>query len=622
MVRTLAKIGIYVACLFGYASHAHGQGSGANTVPPFPAKRYAPGEVIVKLKSSSSAMAQSFRGKAVSQKGFDVKAHWEGLGLMHMQAKAGASVEATVEDLRRDPDVEFAEPNYIFEKANVDSGQGINPLTVAQTAAISQSANQAFSGGYLATGAPIAATTAWSILAPSGPQVIVAVIDTGLDLSHPVFTSTNSVWRNLGEVAGNGVDDDGNGYIDDVNGFNFVSHTGAMLDDDGHGTHVAGIVLATTQDIYNPPLADSKIKIMPLKFLDGTGSGRTSDAIEAIYYAVSNGAQVLNNSWGGGSYSASLHQAITFAYQQGVLFVAAAGNSATNNDALPMFPASYDVPNIVSVAATTNSDALAYFSNFGRGTVDMGSPGFDILSTYPGGYFVSMRGTSMATPFVAGLAALIKRERPNVLAYQIKTLITTGGDSVTSLVNKTKMETRLNVHESIVSAKAATIDTTQPPYTFTNRDRNLASGIAGTGCGTVTKMGGGPETWSILLLIALFAVPFAIWTALRRTSGDNRRAHPRYKIDTEVKLNLDGRELIGSISTIGLGGVQLNTNAMLDRGGLVRMSILSPDGQEVVEVEGRVVWSEANKAYGVQFQQARESVLSRIQSWTRGLVKT
>lgn len=623
MARILLKVSIYLFLFLSFSSYAHGQ-----------SVNYVPGEVIVKLKGSAQAGVanQSFMGKAQSQKGLQLKNAFSKMGVYHFSVKPGQKVEDAVQELKQDPDVEYAEPNYIFSKATVGS--------VNQTFSVSEVEGMAGSGGYLATGAPIQVPNTWSVVSPSSVPV-VAVIDTGLDMSHPVFSQSDAVWVNSDEIPGNGRDDDGNGYVDDVYGWNFVSNSGNMIDDDGHGTHVAGIVLGVTENIYSSPYPSAIIRIMPLKFLDGSGYGKTSDAIKAIYYAVNNGATVLNNSWGGPSYSAALHEAISYAYSAGVIFVAAAGNNGSNNDAAPMYPASYDVPSLIAVAATTDTDALAYFSNFGHNTVDLASPGVFILSTIPGGGYGSMSGTSMATPFVAGLAALMKAERPTLLGYQAKQIILANTDVVMDgsgnpvLDNKVASQGRMNVYSAVQATKAASISSTQPTYSFTNADRQLASSIAAGGCGLVSKMldrngGGGSggngvgglETWSVFIVLALFALPILIYNVLRRRRPQQRRLHDRYKINSEVKVTVGERELVASVSTISLGGVQLDTDALLEQGGIVSMVIRSPDGNDQISVEGRVVWSEAKKAYGVQFAETSQTVRERISLWTRSLVKT
>ncbi len=150
---------------------------------------------------------------------------------------------------------------------------------------------------YMATGAAIGVQNIWSSSTVPTVKPIVAVIDTGLDINHSVIRNTGALWTNPNETPGDGIDNDGNGYIDDVHGWNYVDNNGNMYDDDGHGTHVAGIILSVDQNIYTTPLRQSKIQIMPLKFLNANGVGTTSNAIRAVYYAVNNGARVLNNSW-------------------------------------------------------------------------------------------------------------------------------------------------------------------------------------------------------------------------------------------------------------------------------------------------------------------------------------
>ena len=602
---------------------------------------YGPGEIIVKLKADSEASAieaqgkaspkasarlSRFMGKASSQRGFTLRGDYKRMNMLHYAIKPGQRVEDAINELSADPDVEYAEPNYIFTKATVGS--------FAQTFSASDIESMA-GGGYLATGAPIQVTDTWGQVTYNSAPV-VAVIDTGLDVNHPAFSDSGAIWVNPGEIPNNGIDDDNNGYIDDVYGWNFITNSNFMHDDDGHGTHVAGIILGVSQDIYTPPYAPAQIKIMPLKFLDGSGYGKTSDAIKAIYYAVKNGATVLNNSWGGPSYSAALHEAIAFSYSKGVSFVAAAGNEGRNNDASPMYPANYKVPNVISVAATTDNDNLAYFSNYGKSSVSLASPGVWIISSVPpalnnGNPFGSSSGTSMAAPFVAGVAALIKAEKPTMLSYQMKQIIANNGNYVAGLTNKTSSNMRLNANAVLNVAKIANVDSSQPAYSFSNEDRELASAIAAGGCGLVQKMmqkpGGGappqgPSSWVALFVLALLVIPMLIYTSLRRREDmRNRRQHERFKIDSQVRVNVGGRELVGSVSSISLGGVQLNTEALLEQGGIVAMTIRSPDGQDQIKVEGRVVWSEAQKAYGVQFAQTAEPVRQTIMNWTKGLTK-
>lgn len=586
------------------------------------AQLYVPGEVIVKLRhKAGSPDSYGFLGKAHSEKNMTLKDSWGGMGMYHFALSKGQSVDQTVQELRQDPDVLYAEPNYYMSKADGEVGMH-QTFTAAeiQASAVQAQANN------LATGAPIGIQSVWTSSTVPATRPIVAVIDTGLDVGHFVFQDTNAIWVNTDEIAGNGIDDDQNGYVDDRNGWNFVSNSGNMIDDDGHGTHVAGIILSVDQNIFTTPLKTSKIQIMPLKFLNGNGVGTTSDAIRAVYYAVNNGASVLNNSWGGGTYSAALHEAVAYTYAQGAVFVAAAGNAGSNNDSTPMYPATYDVPNVISIAATTDYDYLASFSNFGLGSVDLGSPGVYILSTVPNDTFGTSSGTSMAAPFVSGTAIQMKVEAPTMLGYQIRSILLDRFQSVSQLAGKVATSGRLNTSSSVAFAKTASISNSQPGYSLVYQaDRDLASSMAGGGgCGTVAKLSGKsnePPFGSAGAVIALLIAPVLVLLVMRLRSPANRRKHERFNIDSDVRINVGGKEMVGSISTISLGGAQVNTDQLLQDGGIVTLSISSPHGDEKVEVAGRVVWSEARKAYGVAFDQAPQSVLSRIADWTRGLQK-
>lgn len=602
------------------------------------AQDYVPGEIIVKMKSGKSAGVQpstmNFAAKMSSEKSMHLKGDYGKMGLYHFGLRKGQSVEQAVQDLNQDPDVEYAEPNYILRKTQ--SAGEVSTYSQEQMESMAASAGPLWATG----GVDIGLSTfhqSKTYSAQSVAKPVIAVIDTGLDLNHPVFVNTGSIWTNPGEIAGNHIDDDGNGFVDDVHGWNFVDNSSVMYDDDGHGTHVSGIVLSVDQDILAPSLSPSRISIMPLKFLDGYGSGTTSNAIRAIYYAVQNGAVVMNNSWGGPSYSGALQEAIAYAYNEKIAFVAAAGNAGGNNDSSPMYPATYDVPNIISVAATTDHDNLASFSNYGKNTVHLGSPGVFIYSTYTGGGWATASGTSMATPFVAGVAIQMKVESPQMSGYQIKSIIFSKADPVGSLVGKVYTEARLDAAQAINYSSTAQVDSSQPAYYGAlSQNRELASNLAGGGCGLVTKMiqssrdrfgdglpaPRGPQTWYVLLVLALIAAPIALAQFLRSRSPENRRRYERFKIDSEVSVQVGDKNLVGSISSISLGGVQLNTEAMLEHGGVVRMHISSPDGKENIEVEGKVVWRAEQKAYGVAFSNAPRSALFRIGEWTKALQKT
>lgn len=278
----------------------------------------------------------------------------------------------------------------------------------------------------------IDAPEAWSIAVTAEP-VVVAVIDTGIDVNQPDLRGR--LWTNPGEIPDNGLDDDRNGYIDDIHGWNFAWHTSDITDVNGHGTHISGIIAAEADNGYGIAGVAPNARIMALRFLDARGDGNIDDAVTAIYYAVANGARVINASWGGGDRDPALKDAIAYASARGVVVVTAAGNEAVNNAVIKSFPASWRLPNLVSVAAVDSSGRLASFSNFGASSVRLAAPGVGIRSTIPGG-LATYSGTSMATPFVSGVAALVLGMYPRLHANQAVALVTRTAKPLTSLAGK------------------------------------------------------------------------------------------------------------------------------------------------------------------------------------------
>lgn len=560
------------------------------------------GEYLVRFKPAAvHKVQQKLRGK-----GF-LKAAFAGKNTFHLSN----TQRDLVQELQSDPDVLYIEPNYRLKT--------IEPVEMSSI--LSQPR-------YIQSYAPIRATDAWaasSSLDDNPERPIVAVLDTGLDKNHRVFVDSGALWVNPREIPNNGIDDDFNGYVDDVHGWNFVRHSANFADDQGHGTHVSGIVLGATQDFYASTLEPAKIQIMPLKFLDKDGSGTTSSAVNAIYYAVDMGAKVINCSWGGGAYSRALHDALTHAYERGVLIVSAAGNDFKNNDLAPMYPASYDVPSNLSVVATTDHDRLASFSNFGSKTTHLGAPGVQIFSTMPDSWYAEMSGTSMATPLVAGAAALALREAPSLTGYQLRSLVMGSVDPVAGLAGKTASQGRINMQRMLTQAKDnISVFAYQPDYNpvYLAERRVATETTAGGGCGLIKATGAGlpPGGGSGLVWLLLLA-PLALWMLFRFRAPQFQRRHDRYVLNSNLVIKAGEREIVASLKTISVGGLSFNLDEALERGGSLQMKVLGPDGETAIEVEGRIVWNERNQAYGVAFESVREQARSAILSWSRGLTK-
>lgn len=281
----------------------------------------------------------------------------------------------------------------------------------------------------------VGALEAWGKTAGSH-EVIVAVIDTGTDVTHQDLAA--NIWVNTKEIAGNNIDDDGNGFIDDVNGWDFHQNDNTPDDETsnvnpGHGTHCSGIIGAVGNNQVGISGISPKVSIMPIRFLGKDGSGDLFASTKAIDYAIANGAQIISASWGAPTtkdVAKPIIEAIERANQKGVLFVAAAGNDGTDNDNTPSFPANAGLSNVINVAASGPADKKPSWSNKGRLTVDLASPGEDILSTLPKNAYGKLSGTSMATPLVAGLAALLKSQDPSLTPAQIKAVLQSSGTQI------------------------------------------------------------------------------------------------------------------------------------------------------------------------------------------------
>lgn len=306
----------------------------------------------------------------------------------------------------------------------------------------------------------------WEKLNIYGEGVVVAVIDTGIDTRHPDLQ--NNLWVNPGEVgydkngknkSTNGKDDDGNGYADDVHGWNFVSENGDLTDNHGHGTHIAGIIAAEGGNGIGVSGVAPKTKILALKYYDPSAPGvnNLKNTIRAIQYAISlkqAGAiknLIINYSGGGLEPSTEEKKVIDLARRNGVLFIAAAGNERANSDQKPYFPANYELDNIISVTAIDKERNVLPTSNFGAGTVHLAAPGNNILSTLPNGTYGPMTGTSQATAFVTGVAALIMAYNSDFKPDHIRRYLTMTGDLDPKLDGKTIYQKRLNTYKALTT---------------------------------------------------------------------------------------------------------------------------------------------------------------------------
>ncbi len=416
-------------------------------------RQFAPGEVIVVLEQPASPADLRDLNR---ENDATVEEDLPRSDVNVVDLPRGLPVAEAVRAYEGSPDVAYAEPNFKLHPAAAPNDPNYKDLwglnNIGQT------------GG--TADADADAPEVWETTTGS-PDTVVGVIDEGIDVNHQDLR--DNIWTNSGEVAGNKIDDDGNGYVDDVNGYDFANDDATVYDPDPisgngdeHGTHVAGTIAAVGNNGVGIAGVNWDAQVAALKFL-GPNGGYTSDAIEAINYAVAEGMDISNNSWGGGGRSQALENAIRRADNAGHIFIAAAGNGGSDgvgddNDATPNYPSSYDVPNVVAVAASDDTDRLAYFSDFGASSVDLAAPGVGILSTLPGNTYGRYSGTSMATPHVAGVAALIKSQEPGLDDAQIKAQLLQYTDEKANLQGKVATNGRLNALRSLTEDA----DTTKP----------------------------------------------------------------------------------------------------------------------------------------------------------------
>lgn len=372
-------------------------------------------EYIVKIKEDAKSL-KSLKSLTSLGDVRDMNVSFARFAVISTENKAAMKI------LQDNPAIEYVEPNLTYQAYKISDKKFKKQWGLENTG---------WNAGGLwpfgKKGVDISALDAWKIT--KGDQEIkIAVIDTGVDYTHKDLK--NNIMINELELNGTeGVDDDGNGAVDDIYGYDFAMNDADPMDGHGHGTHCAGVIGASHD---NEGIAGvmAHVKILPIKFLRDDGTGTLEAAIKSIDYAMVRGVHIMSNSWGGGRFSQALFDSIKKAQDQGIIFVAAAGNARNNNDLKPSYPATYKLDNVISVGALDAKGKKAFFSNYGKKTVHVFAPGVKIYSTVPNDKYKSMSGTSMACPHVAGVAGLLLSSEPNLNYSEVKArLMNTSIDS-------------------------------------------------------------------------------------------------------------------------------------------------------------------------------------------------
>jgi subtilisin family serine protease len=430
--------------------------SGQMLSPPFNyggnLPKYVPDEVLIKFKIP--VRLQDIQNIVPELRVFK-NYRFPSFSIWRMKIPPHRTVEEILNIYRKHPLIEYIEPNfYAYGVSIIPNDPNFNQLWFLHN----------WGQTWGTPDSDMDAPEAWTFTTGS-TDIIVAVIDTGVDYNHEDLYP--NMWTNPYEIPGNGIDDDNNGYVDDIYGINAIDGSGNPMDDHNHGTHVAGIIGAVGNNGKGVVGVSWKVKIIACKFLDSSNVGTYADAIECLLYILNlknKGIDVklTNHSWVGSSFSRALSDAISAHHEAGILFIAAAGNHSSNNDVTPVYPASFTHPNIIAVAATDHNDQLAVFSNYGVASVHVAAGGVNILSTIRNNGYDLSWGTSMATPYVSGLAALIWAKNPCLNHLQVKDIILNNVDRIPALNGKVLTGGRINAHKSLLNT----------PYPFYYRDND------------------------------------------------------------------------------------------------------------------------------------------------------
>jgi thermitase len=384
-------------------------------------------EILIQFKKDAGLQIDQKAVLSVDGIRLKILDYFPGNNIFLARKPENISLKNFLEQVKKFDDVELAEPNYVRYIQSIIPN---DPFYDQQWALKN-----------------IQADMAWT-KTKGKSSVVVAIADTGIDYYHEDLRS--NLWKNPGEVCGNGIDDNNDGYIDNCYGINAVNNSGDPWDDEGHGTHVAGIIGAVGNNLKGIAGTNWNVSLMALKFIGPDGLGKVSDLIKCIEFAMEKNVRIFNMSFGSYQFSEFEKAAIENAHN--ILFIASAGNESRNNNTNPLYPASYDLPNIISVAASNQSDSLAVFSNYGSGSVSLAAPGTNILSTQPDDQYQAFSGTSMSAAYVSGAAGLVLARHSNLGATGLKDRILRTVDVIPVLQEKVITGGRLNAYRALAES--------------------------------------------------------------------------------------------------------------------------------------------------------------------------
>lgn len=490
---------------------------------------YVPGRLLVKFQpGTDGGLRAALHGRlgGVVARTFRLDADLE-----LVRFPDGTDVGALIDVYRADPLVRYVEPDFVYHTQAVPNDPRFGELWGLH--------NTGQNGGLVDF--DIDGPEGWDVNS-SAPGIVIGSIDTGVDPNHQDLAA--NIWTNPGEVAGNGIDDDANGYVDDVRGWDFLGNDNNPQDDHSHGSHTMGTAAAVGNNGVGVAGVAWSARIMALKICNAGGGCDLSAAVAATDYATENGARLTSNSWGGGSYSQAMKDAIDRANAAGVLYVAAAGNNGRDTDASPFYPASYDSPNVISVANMTRFGGRSSSSNYGATSVDLGAPGTDILSTTPNNGYGTMSGTSMACPHVSGAVANLMGFNPNLGHLDYKDILLQSVEPNDNLAGRCVSGGVLNLRKAL--------DLTPPLVVPPENDPPVANAggpYKGRAFSPVTFDGSGssdPDAQQLNDFVAVYTWNFGDGSTVTTSSPTVTHSYPAGNRDYVVTLTVKDKYRVSS----------------------------------------------------------------------------
>ena len=496
---------------------------------------YVADEILVKFKPATS---ESVRTMMNTTAGTKILQYYPFINAYLVKIVSGKKVAEVIDAYAKSKDlVAYAEPNYIYQAiTSTPNDPGFSSQWAMST---------------------IQAPAAWNYSTGS-KNIKIAILGTGADYNHPDLA--NNIWHNPNEIPLNGIDDDYNGYVDDTIGWDFINNDNNPMDDNGYSTPCAGIIGAQGNNSYGIAGVMWNTSILPLKVFNADGSGSLASVLGAYSYAINVGANVLSNSWNSGGYDQSLYDAVSASNAANQIFVVNAQDASSNNDLIAAYPANFDLPNVISVAASDSTDNLLSTSNYGATKVHLAAPGQNIYSTFTNALFVSSSGSYRATPFVAGAAGLVWSMNPTLTNLEVKQILLNSVDKLNSLTGKCVSGGRLNLKKALentglpwISETPSTGTVTAGTYSLVTVTYNAVNMPVGDTTGYIIAYTNDTAYSTIIIPVSMTVTPGVSSISLSESTVELGHVYIASTTTNTLKITNDGYSVLTVSNIAGSG---------------------------------------------------------------------